>query len=87
MSGKKGGRKTAGEKRGWGVTQGGGRREEGGRRHSHGNPCMVHAPDSAVVSLVSVVLFSHGLQPRCVDHKQMLMTFLTAVSAQSHQCS
>lgn len=40
---------------------------------------MGHAPDAAVVTLVSVVvLFSHGLQPRRVDHKQMSMTFLTA---------
>lgn len=47
---------------------------------------MVHAPDAAVVSLVSVVvLFSHGLQPRSVDHKQMLMTSLTAALLKSRQ--
>lgn len=47
---------------------------------------MVHAPDAAVVSLVSVVvLFSHGLQPRSVDHKQMLMMSLTAALLKSRQ--
>lgn len=66
------------------------REREGGRRgrggHNHGNPCWVRAPDPAVVRLVAgVVLFSHGLQPRRVDHKQMLMTFLAAVPARSHQ--
>lgn len=29
--------------------------EEGGGRNSHGNPCLVVAPDPAVVCLVSVV--------------------------------
>lgn len=58
-----------------------------GEGSCHGKPRSVPAPDSAVVGLVSVVvLFSHGLKPLCVDHKQMLMTFLTAVCARSHQC-
>lgn len=58
-----------------------------GEGSCHGKPRSVPAPDSAVVGLVSVVvLFSHGLKPLCVDHKQMLMMFLTAVCARSHQC-